>query len=82
MENIIFQLIREGVCKYTHSAKYCSIEDINNLCKECVNLINKKNLDYDIWLTKFKLYLKIDSIQELENLIKYIQNRTIIYNNY
>ena len=81
MENIIFQLIREGVCKYAHSVKYCCKQDINNLCNECVNLINKKNLDYNIWLKKFKLYLKIDSLSELENLIKYIQNRTIIYTN-
>ncbi len=79
MKKKIFQLIKEGICKYTFSAKYCSIEDINNLCDECWVLINEKNLEFDLWCQKFKFYLKIDSKSELENIIKYVQNRTIIY---
>ena len=79
MKKKIFQLIKEGICKYTFSTKYCSIEDINNLCDECFILINEKNLDMELWCKKFKFYLKINCKSELENIIKYIQNRTIIY---
>ena len=78
-KNIIFELIKQAICKYTFSAKYCTIDDINNLCDICLSLINEKNLELDIWSKHFKYYLKIECKSELENMVKYIQNRTLIY---
>ena len=80
MQEIIYNLIKNAICKYIYTPLKCSREDIILLSIK-INLLlddkkyeDDKKYDNDLWNNLFKYYLKIETNGELNNLTGYVKN--------
>ena len=79
--DVIFSLIKNGICRYINTPLKCNRDDINRLSLEVAQLIETKNSNIISWygvFTRDLHYSESDRYNELINLIIYVKNHFLL----
>ena len=77
-QHLLFDLIKNGICRYIHVPLQCNKDDIIRLSLGIEKLIDDKNYSDISWYGIFTRNLRCDRYNDVSNLITYIRNHFLL----
>lgn len=71
----ILSYIKEAICKYIFKPLSCDKDDIIQLVEELNILYQNQDFEYEKWYTIIKVYTKLNTNSEIDNITGFVRNR-------
>tara|TARA_B100001059_G_C17573456_1_gene446116 strand:+ start:172 stop:453 length:282 start_codon:yes stop_codon:yes gene_type:complete len=71
----ILGYIKEAICKYIFRPLSCDKDDMFKLSEELNILYKNNDFEYEKWYVIVKVYTKLDTNSEIDNITGFIRNR-------